>query len=204
MVGAMSEEQAQAATDSAVKGKAAVRLHLIQRLEAAGLVRPGRVSREAFEAGHRHLCERLGYMTVDNLQLLAETLIDAAKGRDWPTEAVIVLAARSIQEPPPAQSRAMTWLESVEGPKAVMRGDLVEVYRHIRRHNRPPLPWQMREIAEQARENARRLQIAEEWLVSPQGLRDDEAKWRAAYLADRRAAHELVERGNQKRAGGAE
>ncbi len=183
-------------------GKAAVRVHLIERLEAAGLVKPARVSKEAFEAGKKHLCDRLAYMGAENLQLLAEMLIDMATGRDWPTETVLVQTARSIQEPPTAQSRAMTWIESVEGPRAILRGDLVEIYRFIRQHNRPPLPWQMRGIAEQARDNARRLQIAEEWLAGPSGLREDEARWRAAYLADRQAALDLVERGNQRRAGG--
>lgn len=181
-------------------GKAAVRLHLIERLEAAGFVKPGRVGKEAFEAGKKYLAERLAYMSVGNLQMLAETIIDGASSREWPTETLLMQMARRIEAPPPMQCRAMTWLESKEGPMAVLRGDLVEIFRFIRAKLRPPYGWEMPKLAEQARENARRLVIISEWERSEAGARQEERAWRDAYLADQVAALALVDKGNARRA----
>lgn len=198
---AMTETQGQAAEGRAVEGKAAVRLYLIDRLEAAGLVRTGKQSKEAFEAGKAALAERLGYMSGDGLRLLAETIIESWPGRDWPTEKFFLQAARNIEKPPSTDNRALSWLGSIEGPKAVMRGDLVEVYRFICANRRPPYAWEGQGIAEEARANARQLVIIAEMEAGQAGARPDQRLWRDRYLADRAEAMALVEQGNAKRAG---
>lgn len=183
-------------------GKAAVRALLIERLELAGFVRPRKVTVDVWEAQKKLLAERLAYMSCENLMTLAEVMITSANGRqDWPSEVLVLQFARSIQPPPPAQSRIVTsWFGSVEGPKAVARGDLVELFRFVRRRQVPPSAYEMRHIAEEARDNARRRQLVAEKQrdgVAPQ----DDLAWLAAWQADHDTAMALVEAGNRKRAG---
>jgi hypothetical protein len=186
-----------------VEGKAAVRLHLIDRLEAAGMTRPRRMGVEAFEAGKKHLTERLAYMSVENLQVLADALIDTAASNEWPSEIVMMQLARGIQTPPPAQSRALTsWLASVEGPKAVAGGYLVDLFRFIRHRLRPPTPFEMREIGERAREHDRRRQIIQEKIRAEMAT-DDDRNWLMGWMRDEELALALVDEGNKKRAGAA-
>ena len=198
---AMMEAQGQAAEGKAVEGKAAVRLYLINRLEAAGLVRTSKQSKGAFEAGKLALVERLAYMSADGLRLLAEAIIESWPGRDWPTEKFFLQAARSIEPPPVTENRALSWIESVEGPKAVARGDLVEIFRFIMSKRRPPHSWEMQALAEEARTHARQLVIVAEMEATEAGARADQRQWRDRYLADQADAMALVEKGNARRAG---
>lgn len=187
--------------DGAVEGKAAVRRLLIERLEAAGLQRPRGMAAAAFAQMQGHLCDRLSYMTAENLMTLAEALIESAQGGRWPGEIVVRDFAKGLQPPPVAQSRLITsWLASVEGPKAVVRGDLVELYRHLMRHLRPPSDWDRRQIAEQVLQNTRRIQIIRE-KIAVDVATAEERDWLSRYLADRQAAEAVVEQGNRKRAG---
>lgn len=198
---AMTETQGQAAEGRAVEGKAAVRLYLIDRLEAAGLVRPRGVTADAFEKMKAILCDRLSYMDDDNLQTLAESLIEAAPGPQWPSEALVRQWAARLQRPPVTQSRIITsWLTSKEGPEAVARGDLVELYQHLRRFPHPVSEYEMRQIADQAAQNRRRVQIIREKIRD--GVASDEDRaWLAARLRLEAEAMALVEQGNAKRAG---
>lgn len=189
--------------ESELTGKAAVQALLIDRLDAAGLARPKRIAREAWDAGRRHLCERLAYMVPENLRTLAEALIDTAPGSEWPSEMVVMNLARGIQAPPPAQSRALTsWLASVEGPRAVAGGYLVDLYRFIRQRLRPPSQFEMREISDRARDHARRGQIIREKITAGV-VTDDERQWLDAWLRDEALALALVDEGNRKREGAA-
>lgn len=198
----MTEGCGEVAEVRAVEGKKAVRLYLIERLEAAGLVRTSKQSKEAFDAGKAALAARLAYMTADGLQLLADTIIESWTGRDWPTEKFFIQAARNIEPPPVTDNRALaTYLVSAEGPKAVLRGDLVEIYRFCRDKRRPPHSWEMQAVAEDARANARQLVIVAEMEATEAGARPDQRQWRDRYLLDRAEAMALVEQGNAKRAG---
>lgn len=184
-----------------LEGKEAVRILLIERMLDAGFVRPRGVSVEAFDRQKKNLAGRLSYMTADNLMSLAETLIlKAAKGNAWPTELMIMQFATALQAPPPMQSRILTsWLASVEGPKALLRGDLVELYRYVRRHNAPPQgSYVAGRIAEDARDNARRRVIVGERIRD--GVASDaDRRWLADWEADQEAALALVRAGQEKR-----
>lgn len=181
-------------------GKAAVRLHLVQRLEAAGFTKPSKVTKDAFEAGKKFWTERLAYMNAENLMVLAEAIIDTATSRDWPSETVVMQLARGIQETPVADNRAMSWLVSRAGPEAVARGDVVTIYRFIRRRHRPPMAGEMREIARQSAEDQRRAQLVREKLDVGKA-RQDEADWLEGWERDEREAMALVDQGNERRAG---
>lgn len=195
----MSEDQAEQRDP---EGRAAVRRYLVERLEMAGLIRPRRVTADAFEAQKRHLCDRLAYMTGDNLQTLAEVLIDGCQGKtDWPAEVQIMQYAHGLQAPPVAQSRIVTsWLASVEGPRAVIRGDLVELFRFVRRRLVPPAPYNLRQISDEARDNQRRRQIITE-NIRHEVASDEDRKWLSDYQRDYDAAMAVVDLGNARRAG---
>lgn len=192
-------------TDSAadgLKGQRAVKLLLIERLEAAGYVRPPRMTVEVFDAAKRHLAERLAWMSADGLQTLAQIIIDTSPfKRDWPMESWILLNARRIETEPVTENRTLTsWLASIEGPKAVARGDLVEVFRFVRDKRRPPTALDMRDIAEKARDRLRRVAVVNDKIrhgVCP----DEDRKWLQSVLDDEQAALALVDMGNRRREG---
>lgn len=184
-----------------LQGKEAVRVLLIERLQDAGFVRPRGVTAEVFERQQKHLAERLAYMSAENLMTLAEVLIGKpAKGYAWPPELLVTQYASGLQTPPPMQSRVVTsWLASIEGPKAVLRGDLVELYRYVRRHQAPPQgTYAASKIAEEARDNARRRTIVQERMRD--GVASDEdRRWLRDWEADQEAAQALVRAGQEKR-----
>lgn len=184
-----------------LQGKGAVRVLLIERLLDAGFVRPRGVTAEVFERQKKHLAERLAYMSAENLMTLAEVLIGkATKGYAWPSELMVMQFASGLQAPPPMQSRIVTsWLASIEGPKAVLRGDLVELYRYVRRHHAPPQgTYAAKKIAEEARDNARRRTIMQERMRD--GVASDEdRRWLRDWETDQEAALALVRAGQEKR-----
>lgn len=183
-------------------GRAAVRRLLVDRLNAAGLQRPRGMAAAAFDQMQGHLCEGLAYMTGDNLMTLAETVIDNAQGGRWPVEAVVRDFAKRLQRPPPKSNRIITsWLASVEGPKAVERGDLVELYQLLRAKPVPPSDFERRQLQERAQQNRRRVQLVREKKAA--GVASaEETGWLDRYLADQEAARAIVEEGSRKRAEG--
>jgi hypothetical protein len=196
--GAMMDQAAQQA-ESTPEGKAAVKALLLDRLEGAGFGKPKKMGAEAFEGQKKFLAERLAYMSPDNLLVLAESLISDAASNDWPSEIIIMQRAKVIQSPPPATTRAMSWLVSVEGPKAVAGGYLVDLYRFIKGKLRPPgSPYEMGQLRERSVENARRCQIIRE-RIRAGGCGDDDRAWLQTWLADEQAALDLVDEGNRKR-----
>jgi len=189
--------------DSATEGKAAVRLHFVQRLQDAGLGRPKGMTEASYAEMLKGLVDYLSYMHAENLMTLAELVLDNAGGakRDQcPSELVIRQFAKGLQERPVSENRIMTsWLASVEGPSAQLAGHLVELFRFLRANGRPPLPYDKRQIAEQAADNQRTLHLIK-------GRRDrgattpDDDRFAAAYAADLRAANDIVQAGAERRA----
>lgn len=189
-------------TEDFEAGRAVVRKHLIERLHAAGMVKPRKLGAEAFAQSQKFLERQLAYMSADNVMTLAETLIDNAVGSEWPSEVVIRAMAKDLQKPPVTQSRLMSsWLASVEGPKAVAAGYLVELYRYLRRHNKPPAAFDLRRIAEEADANQRHATIVRE-RIEADIARPEDRHWLVQYQADREAALAIVDHGNKKRAEG--
>lgn len=183
-------------------GRRAVREHLIARLEQAGFVRKRGMTIAVLEAEKRRIVERLDYMQPEFLSGLAEELIDLrGDDLDWPSEAYIMRRAQAWQKRPLSQNRPLvSWLGSVEGPKAVLRGDLVEVYRHLCKHSKPPSDFEHRTaIAQEAEDNARGLRILADKRDRGASLTDAELRWEAAYLRDKADAMALVEAGQSKR-----
>lgn len=181
--------------------RARVKALVVERLDQAGMLRKRGVSAAAHEAAMNGLCEHLAYMSDDNLMTLAESLIESAADGVWPAEVVIRQFARALQEPPAAERRLVSsWLASIEGPKAEAGGYLVELYRWLMQHTRPPLPMDMREIRDRATSNARRVEIVRD-RIEREAAGPDDRGWLEQYLRDREQARALVDAGRGKKEG---
>lgn len=187
----------------------AVRKLLIGRLNDAGLGRAKGQGEAALARSIEAMVDRLSYMTPDNLQTLADVVLDLAAKRGagfgiWPSEVVIYGLASGLQVRPFRMSRVVwSWLGSVEGPIAEGGGYLVELFRFLRRYQRPPLPGDMREIRERAQENNRQRGLIAD-RIKRDVIRPDDQAWMEAYLSDEREARGYVDQGRAGRVAGAQ
>ena len=196
------DDQAVGAENSPETGKAAVRRHLISRLDAAGLVRAKGVS----ERSHTEMCDRLvdhlAYLSADNLAVLAEVVMGHTTGAMhtvWPAEVTIRAWAAAIERPPMAEALIVSsWLASVEGPVAEAGGYLVELYRFLSRHRRPPLAMDARDIKRAAAEAQRSHGIIRDRIERGHGTDADRAELHR-YAADLQSAQMVVDAGRARR-----
>ncbi|SLN36733.1 hypothetical protein AQS8620_01314 [Aquimixticola soesokkakensis] len=183
-------------------GKAAVREHLIDRLDEAGFVRRKGVSAEMHEKFKARLAEVLGYLDVENIKTLAEVMIEQCGDAIWPAEVTFRTNARALQEMPAEEARIVSsWLASIEGPQAEVGGYLVELYRWLVQHRRPPLAMDMRQLKLAAEQNNRHRTIINE-RIARDGAGPEDRDWLSRYLADQDRARRVVAIGRQKRADG--
>lgn len=195
--------------DGEEAGRAAVRSRLVQRLAAAGL-RPARGQTQAAvdEMGER-LVRRLSYMSPAVLDVLAETLLDAAvraqaphAGR-WPSEVAVLQLAEALQSRPPERAAIVTsWLASVEGPVAEADGSLVTLYRWLVTRRRPPTRFDRAPGGEFTRalaEDLHRLQMVED-RIARGAERGEDRPWLESWRRSEREARALVDAGREKRA----
>lgn len=153
------------------------------------------------------IADDLAYLADSDLGVLARMLAvhgDGSAKCFWPPRATFVGLAHVVRPLPLDQDpKLVSWFASVEGQRMVQDGTLVETWLWFERNRVPPAkPNQRALVLEQARANARRLQVVQErsgygWTVA-----SDEAEWAGWYgqkLADLRA---LVEREQAARAAG--
>lgn len=182
--------------------RAMVRALLVDRLSEAGLRRPRGVTADQLDKTLARLVDHLAYMHADNVETLAETLLDPAHGGQWPSEVVIRQFAHALQPPPRRRHRIVTsWLASREGPQAEVEGCLVELFRFLLRHSRPPLPMDRRLIRDQAEANRREQALIRD-RIERDVATDADREWLARYMADTSEARALVAAGQAVRAGG--
>jgi hypothetical protein len=188
--------------EEAAAGRAQVRDLLVDRVNAAGLVRRKGVTNAAHAALIDRLCGHLAYMTPDNLRTLAELVIDAGDGPGrtwWPAETTVRGLAEAVQARPLVQHRIVgSWLASVEGPVAEAGGWLVELYRFLRQHKRPPFAWDKRRLREEAAENNRRLGLLRD-RVERNAAGPEDLAWLVSYAEDAREARAIVDAGRAAR-----
>jgi len=189
--------------ENATEGRAAVRLHFVQRLHDAGLTRSKGMTEAGYAEMMKQLVDFLSYMQVENLKTLAETVLDNAggvKATQCPPEVLIRQWAKSLQDRPRSESRIFSsWLASIEGPPAQMAGHHVELMRHLRQNPRPPGPYDKIRIVEEARENRRMLKLIEERRSIGADTPDDQ-RFADAYAADLREANDIIQAGAERRA----
>lgn len=186
-------------------GRAGVRGLLVARLRDAGL-KPARGQTEAaVDAQADRLVDRLAYMWADNLETLADCILDQAvkpgpgQGR-WPSEITILSMAEGLQKCPLGEKRIVrSWLASVEGPKAEAGGYLVTLYRWLRRHQRPVLKGDMTmTILPQAEEDASTLRRLRRWRDEGSAS-EEERRWLAAWEVDEAEARAIIDRARAER-----
>lgn len=184
-------------------GRAAVRQHLLHRLDVAGL-RRGKGLTEADHAEMcRHLVEHLAYLSVPSLVTLADQVLADARGpkRDqWPPEVTIRQMAEALERRPVTDRPIVrSWLASVEGPRAEAGGYLVALFRALRKLGRPIMVYDLRAVqAEAVEDHRRRAMIAERRRAGDD--RAEDRAWLSAWVEDERVAREIVDRGNRARA----
>ena len=171
--------------ERAITGRAAVRALFIQPLQGDGLRRLPGETVDAHEAFLARLIERLAYLDPAMLITLREIVLGLAEGPRhdrWPAFATIVNLAARLRQPPDDERHIMTsWLRSVEGPRALEGGYLVELHSHLRRSPIPPGPFDMSKIRERAADNARtRIRYGE--LVAAGRATPEQSDWLNGYL----------------------
>jgi len=166
---------------------------LLADLTARGMRRRRGQSEAVLSDDLDRLVVALDHLSPACLDVLGEQILDMAGGArrdEWPSFVVMRGIGLGLQARPFEERRIVrSWLASVEGPLALARGELVPLYRFLRRHGRPPLAMDLRQISDSAAECVRRLQIIDE-RGTP---RSDELDWLRAYRADESAALAILD-----------
>ncbi|PYE80370.1 hypothetical protein [Pseudoroseicyclus aestuarii] len=110
------------------------------------------------------LADELGYMSDASLSALRGMLASKGEGSArcfWPDPATFRGFAEIVQPRPLEEVPALVrWFRSVEGPRAVEAGTLVETFLWFEKKKAPPLTPQARAmVAQRAQQNRRRLEV---------------------------------------------
>ena len=156
----------------------------------------------AGEAGRKWLdalADELGYMSEPRLAALAELLRGHGEGAArnfWPDRATFIAFAERIEPRPLDQLPAVcSWFGSVEGPRAIEDGTLVETWEYIQRTKRPPYSDQARRlVAENAARSRRQLEVNADRRRAGLGVDPDLAAWERWYRDLEARCRAIVER----------
>jgi hypothetical protein len=180
-------------------GEGRVVAMLIDKLDACGFVRPGRMTTEQFAAMRREICQRLAYMSDLSLAALAEVMEHRGSGADrngFPILPAVMAEAKRVQEPP---EDASPFIRRVfahrDGETALREGWAPELLRHVRDNRGTwPASFVLARLADDARPAIRRMFDLERQLAEGCVLRADDEDWhrrRAAATARAQSARDL-------------
>jgi len=177
--------------------RARVRRLLIEPLEVLGFRRNAKMPADAFKAKMANMIDQLVYMSDDSLGTMLEMVQSKGQGanRDiWPAPATFLSFAELI-EPRPVEelSGLLRWFRSVEGPRAMEAGTLVETWSYFHKHKRPP-KFVDRELQARANSNRNRCQLTKERMARDRADSHD-VRWMQSYEA-RLAYCEAIVRGD--------
>ncbi|RRH70021.1 hypothetical protein [Falsigemmobacter faecalis] len=179
-------------------GREAVRELVLRPLAASGLQRTKGLTEAEHEAVLKRLADYLSYLSRPSLEALADQILASAGGpkrNQWPSELLVRQMAEALERRPFSEKPIVrSWLASVEGPRAEVAGYLVQLYRHLRQHQRPVLPYDLRQVQQQATDDRRRRRMIEERLRVEQAS-DEERRWLTSLIEDEALAREIVARG---------
>lgn len=193
--------------DGAAKAKAAGRARVTELLilPLAGLKRPHGLAAAEYD----RLCDKLAYMTEDNLRAICELVLRTAfdgkppvpgKPGRCPAPAVIQSWGFNLQSPPPSGSDYLpSIMRSVLGREARDGGWHVELYRHARRVGPPPQRYLRAQLIEAAADNLRQLERVRE-RIAAQRMMPGDRRWLDEWHDDLRMAEALVAEGDSRRA----
>lgn len=145
------------------------------------------------------IADELAYMTDASLEALRGILAPKGEGSSrcfWPARATFVGFAEVVQPRPVGEIPALVrWFRSVEGPRAVAEGTLVETWSWFEKHKAPPVNDRQRAmVAERAAENRRRLTILAERRAAGLSVDPGELSFERWYRTLERSCTEIVER----------
>lgn len=187
-------------------GAARVRRVLIAGLADAGVVRGKGVTVDAHAALCDKLCDRLAYLEEPLLIVLREAALRLAEGvlhNQWPGFATVWNMAVRLQAPPDVDLPIMTtWLTSIEGPRALAGGYIVELRSWLRQHGVPPGSYDLVQIKGRAADNQRRVERLRAMAVVGRCGGDD-LDWLTRYDRAHAYCRALVAEGDAKRAAAA-
>lgn len=143
------------------------------------------------------IADELAYMDDDRLAALRDLLRGKGEGVArcfWPERATFIGFAELVQPRPIEDLPALlSWFGSVEGPRAIEDGTLVETFEYIRDRKVPPAHEKAAAmIRARATENARRLQLVDDRIRQDLPPRDGEPEWARGYRARRAWCEEIV------------
>lgn len=188
-------------------GRDAVRRLFVDRLETSGLQRGkagGKVMTEDQHAAMlKRLVDFLAYLDPASLEALAEEVLESATGprkNQWPTELLVRQMAEGKERRPRELAPIVTsWLASIEGPKAEAGGYLVQLYRHLRKHRRPVLSYDLTQIKREAESDQSALmRIRERFDIGSAGAED--RAWLASWIEDEARARAIIDLARAQRA----
>jgi hypothetical protein len=161
-----------------------------------GFRRPASMTAEDHAAQLDSLADELGYMAEEKLDVLRQMLQSKGQGKDrnvWPDRATVRGFAELVQPRPLAELPGLVrWFRSVEGPRAIAEGTLVETWAYFERHKAPPVSVGARaRVIEEAQVNKRRLQVVDERIAAGFSVLPGETEW-ADWYRKRRAACEAA------------
>lgn len=168
-------------------GEKRVRRVLIEPLERRGLMRPGGMKVEAFEAMLAELCAKLAYMSDLNLAALEEDAAALAGGREkdrFPVGQRILERAAQIQPPGDDASPLIRAVFANQlGLDSLAGGWAPELLVELRVSRRWPGSWAVKTIKDKADEALRRMRDFEARLSRGDVLSPADAEWRSRRLA---------------------
>lgn len=144
------------------------------------------------------VADELAYLSDDDLAVLARLLAvhgDGAARCFWPSRATFTAFAHMVRPRPLDQDpKLVSWFASIEGPRMLAAGTLVETWMYFERHRMLPVkPGAAAQIAEAAAVNARRLQLVRERLAADLPVPPVDAEWARRYAARRDELVAMVE-----------
>lgn len=171
-----------------------------------GFRHPRKVAEDEGRVILDQIADDLSHLPAAHLAALAEALRGKGEGsaRDfWPSRACILGHADWLYPRPLQLAPAlMRWFASVEGPRAIAEGTLVETWQHFERHKAPPVsPLARTRVAAVASDNARRLELITDRRARGVAVAPDDAAWEQHYLERRRICTEAVERARAAKVG---
>ena len=193
-----------------VEGQTETKRDRVRRLliDPLGFRFPKRTEPDEARKRLDRLADDLGYLSDASLRTLADMLRTKGQGSErnfWPDHATFIGFAEVVQPRPVEELPALlSWFGSVEGPRAISEGTLVETFDWISRRKIPPYsPPARAAVNEEAAKNARRLSIIAERRAAGLTVAPDELGWERWYLDRKTECEALVARERAARGRGA-
>lgn len=167
-------------------------------LEPLGFRHPKKADEAEVRKRLDRIADDLAYLSDFSLKVLKDILATKGQGSErcfWPDHATFIGFAELVQPRPLTELPALrSWFGSVEGPRAMAEGTLVETFDYIARKKVPPATPQARAmVADAGRENARRLELIADRRRTGFSISPEDAEWERFYLGRRAEVEALVE-----------